>query len=693
MKIVNIGIIILILQILTLNVSAQNGDTEILWDKWGVPHIYASNNEDLFYSFGWAQMKNHSNHILWAYAYSSGRGSEFFGKNYADSDKLYRKLRIPQRAEEWYKKQDPEFKKYIDAFVKGMNDYAEQFPDSIKSNRKGMLPVKPEHVFSLVQKILYYDFIGETSIGDARKWGKPGSNGWAIGPDKSESGNAMLLVNPHLSWGTVLNLTEAHLVSNTTNIYGATIIGLPVLTFGFNEKMGWTVTVNTLDGADLFELDLKDEGYIYDNKREMFERAKDSIIIKSKKGKFKKEVFDVKWSVHGPVLNEKKDKAVALRITGLNSYGFLKQWWDMGHANNINEFETALKQLQIPFLNILYADKQGDIMYLFNGEVPKKNGHDCLYWYKKVAPGNTSEYLWNENHSYNELPKVINPKSGWLQNSNDPPWTCTYPRELNSADFPAYLAPKTLGFGFRQQKSVKLLMNKDKISFDEMIQLKHNTDVEFADRILDDLIPLAKKSGKSILFDAAKVLEKWDRKTNSDSKGAALFGIYVEFSGYTGYDSFFTTPTDLNKPFTTPDGIADEKKNLKALAKAAKIMKSKFGGLNKPYGEICRFSLGKHNYPGNGGFGYWGVFRTIYYSFEGKNLIASGGDSFVAAVEFSDKLKAKGLLSYGNSTNKNSKHYGDQLQLLSEKKLRPIWFYKEDVEKNIIKKETVKRYQ
>src|SRR5207247_1282681 len=159
----------------------------------------------------------------------------------------------------------------------------------------------------------------------------------------------------------------------------------------------------------------------------------------------REEKLLVKRSIHGPVIAEKQEKAIALRVAGLDRPGMLEQWWDMARAKSLAEFESAVKRLQLPMFNVIYADRDGHIMYVFNAQVPVRSKGDWTYW-NGIVPGDTSETLWTQIHPYSDLPKVIDPPSHWLQNTNDPPWTTTLPYVLKPEKYPAYMAPHFMDF-------------------------------------------------------------------------------------------------------------------------------------------------------------------------------------------------------------------------------------------------------
>ena len=275
----------------------------------------------------------------------------------------------------------------------------------------------------------------------------------------------MLLANPHLLWSDLFLWYEAQLTAPGIDAYGASLVGVPVLNIAFNDYQGWTHTVNTHDGWDAYELTLANGGYQFDGKVRAFETEEQILKVRQTDGTLRQEPLIVRRSVHGPIIGEKDGKAIALRVVGLDQPGGLEEWWDMARAKNLSEFEAALKRLQIPMFTVMYADRDGHILHLFNGQVPVRTQGDFESW-SSIIPGNTSATLWTKTHPYRELPRVLDPPSGWLQNANDPPWTTTFPSAINPDNYPAYMAPRT-GMGFRPQRSAHMLAEDKQISFEE----------------------------------------------------------------------------------------------------------------------------------------------------------------------------------------------------------------------------------
>jgi acyl-homoserine-lactone acylase len=659
--------------------AAPQTGTQILWDTYGIPHIYGENSKSLFYAFGWAQMQSHGNLILRLYGQARGQAAEFWGEDYLESDRWVQTMGIPNRAKAWYESQNPSFRNYIDAFVGGMNAYAKEHPEALTQELKVALPLKPVDVLAHAQRVINFTFVVDPErLEDIAENDTPkGSNGWAIAPSRSESGNAMLLANPHLPWSDLYLWYEAQLVAPEINAYGATLVGFPVLTIAFNDNLGWTHTINTHDGWDAYELPLANNGYRFNGKIRSFDREEKVLKVKEKNGNLRSESLVVRRSVHGPILTEKQGKAIALRVVGLDKPAALQQWWDMARSKNFSEFETALKRLEIPMFTVMYADREGHIMHLFNGQVPIRKKGDFKYW-SGTIPGNTSETLWSKNHPYADLPRVVDPPSGWLQNTNDPPWTTTFPSPIAPDKYPAYMAPRG-PMDLRSQRSAKMLLEDEKISFAELMRYKHSTQVELADRLLDDLIPVARQ-GSEKARRAAEVLATWNRKVDADSRGAVLFAFWKQAMDD---DRLFAKPWSEDAPLTTPDGLANPAEAVQVLEATANKVEVTYGALDVAWGEVFRLP-GVANLPANGGDGDLGVFRSVWFA-PGKDnrFQAVGGDSFVAAIEFSNPVKARALNSYGNATQPGSPHAGDQLQLFARQELRPVWRSRSEIEAHL----------
>ena len=673
-------------EVLGENPNDDNGSTEILWDEWGVPHIYARNNNELFYAFGWAQIKAHTNTILKLYAKSRGRAAEYWGEEFLPNDMMVHTIGFPEIAKKWFDMQSPEFQSYINHFVKGMNDWMAENPSKIKAENKQVLPIQRDDVLSHALFVLYSRFVGGNDLQRVPRWEERGSNTYAVGPSRSASGNAMLVMNPHLPWFDEWLFTEGHFNAPGVHIYGATLVGLPTLGIAFNEHLGWSHTNNTIDNADLYELQLKNDGYVVDGAVRPFEQEKMSIKVKKPDGQIViRDQLRIISPDFGPVLKREGTKALAIKMPGFDRPFGMVQWWKMGNARNLDEFKSALKEVQIPFFNIMYADRAGNIFYMFNGQVPRRKTGNFGEW-QGLVDGTTSEHIWTDVHDFDELPMTENPPSGYLQNANDPPWTSTFPMTLKPEDYPPYMAPITMSF--RPQRATRMMDEDQSITFDELLSYKTSTRIEMADRLLDDLNEAVEQHGSDLAKQAMDVLSAWDRHANKDSKGMALFYAWAHTLGPWN-KGIYETQWSLEKARSTPDGLADPKGAVEALEGV--VSKFKEGGipLDIPWGQVYRIKYGKHDLPGNGADGSVGIFRVAWSNGlqeDGKYYI-SGGDSWQSVIEFGDQIRAKVLMSYGSSSEESSKHYGDQLKLFSDLEMRDCYFYRQDVERHVVKRE------
>jgi acyl-homoserine-lactone acylase len=655
----------------TLGLSAAK-NVEILWDSFGVAHVYAQDKEGMFYGYGYAQMQSHANLILKLYGESRGRGAEYWGPKGLELDKWVHVNQVPERAENWYRMQSPEFKKYLTAFADGMNEYAKRHPEAIGAEYKQVLPIEPVDSLMHVHRIVHFSYVSSQARVTAAGTGRPAnlgalaSNAWAIMPKKSEKGTPMMLMNPHLPWQDWYTYYEIHLNGPGANLYGASQIGFPVLRFVFSDYLGFTQTVNSLDASDLYKITPDGDGYRFDGEKKAYQHVK--AVIKVKGGA--DVVMDIKKTVHGPVVWDQDGKVLAMKTGGLDRPFLLEQYWKMAIAKNFAEYQAQVARLEVPTFNITYADKDGHVMYLFNGTLPKRKSGDLAYW-AGVVPGDTSDTLWTDYHSYGELPKMIDPPSGWVQNTNDPPWTSTLPA-MDFTKYPAYASGTD--YTMRSRSSLRMLSKDEKLSFEKMVAYKHSTHLEMADRMLDDLLAAAPDSA------AKKVLAAWDRNADNASPGAILFETLMR-----GFRPVFTVPADPKDPLKTPMGLKNTAAGVEALAKAAVEVEKNFGKLDVAYGDVNRFKFRGADFPGNGADGALGAFRVIRF---GPNRAPVHGDTFVALVEW---LKtgphAQVLVSYGNSSQPGTKHDVDQLPLLSQKKLREAWRLRKDVEMHLESKD------
>ncbi|MBB2174046.1 acylase [Gluconacetobacter asukensis] len=667
--------------------ATGTGQGEILWDTFGVPHVYARTQAGAFYGFGWAQAHSHADILLRLYGTARGRAAEYWGPKEEESDRWLLANGVYNRAKIWYTQQTPDFRKDMDAFARGINDYAASHPNEIASDVKPVLPVSGVDVIAHALRLMNYVYIAaeEKMLPDPPARAAGGSNAWAIAPSRTTDGHAVLLANPHLPWATAFyTYYEAQISGPGFSIYGATQVGLPILRFAFTQDVAFTNTVNTILGATRYTLTPDGDGYRLDGRKHAFTTKTLSYKVKMPDGTVATKSFAQHYAVQGPVFKRADGSSFALYVAGLDRPGMLRQYWDMALAHNFDQFQTALKKLQIPMFNIVYADRDGHIMYLDNGILPKHEGGDFNDWNDYVR-GDTSDNIPKGIVAYDDLPKIIDPSTGFVQNANDPPWVATYPRVLYPQAYPAYVAV-TGPMTFRAQMSATMLAGNDKMSFDDIVSKKLNTHALMAQRVLPDLLAAAAHDNRRDVRDAVRVLSAWDGADDADSKGALLFETWARlFMGPKFSDlRNFATPWSLEDPIHTPSGLKSPAQAVDLLAQAAVETRRLYGAIDRPLGEVSRFHLGNVNLPGNGGFGNTGIFRTITWGpMKDGERTPFHGETWVSLVSFSTPMRAKGLLSYGNSSQPGSIHHTDQLSYLSNKTLRDLWLTRDEVEKHV----------
>jgi len=650
--------------------APRDSATRIAWDSWGVPHIFARDAQELFFADGWAQMQAHANTLLRLYGTSRGRAAEYWGAEYLDSDRLVHTLGHPAQAQRMSAEQDPELRRMLRAFADGINAWAQRHPDAIEAANRPVLPVTPVDTNLHALFVVNTRFIAYRELGMAQRGEDRGSNAIAIAPQRSASGNAMLVQNPHLPWQGEFLFFEKHALLAGHNIYGVNLVGLPGFGIAFNDHLGWTHTNNPIDNADLYELELAGDGYLFGGKQLAFDESTVSIRLREEDGRLSDHPLTVRRSVHGPVIRLGEQQALALRLVGQDQHDSLLQWWRMATASDFESFEAALHMAQIPFWNVVYADREGNIAYQFNGHVPQRSHGDWDYWQAPLDGGDPAN-LWQDIHPFGDLPSLKNPGTGWLQNANDPPWTSTLPAALNAQDFPPYLSHR--GMAFRPQRAARMLLADDSISFEELMEIKHDTRMELADRLLDDLFEAVALHGTALASDAAQVLNAWDRNANNDSRGAVLFQNWAR-RALRARGPVFAIPWNPADPLDTPDGLADLAAMAGLLDTVAGEMLEQYGRLDVGWGEVNRIQHQGLDLPANGAASELGVFRVAAGrpAGDGTQRVLAG-DSWVGVIEFADQPRARVLLSYGNSSQPDSPSNGDQYRLFSEQRLREAW--------------------
>ncbi len=695
-----------------LDPEALARSVTIYRDAYGMPHIDGPTDDAVLFGFGYCQAEDYFWQLEDSYVMGLGRYAELHGKQFLSKDMRNRAFEIPQRSKADYAKLDPQPRRAGAAFAEGVNYYLKTHPETkprlleriepwylLAFARAATLELVGGHVHVSTSEVPneYPKRQLEEEVEEAS-----GSNAWAIAPSKTRSGNAMLVINPHQPYYGYGQFYEAHLRSGAGwNFTGAAFFGTPLPVIGHNEYCGWGMTTNEPNvGSSWIEtFDDPDEPLNYrygDGYRRAVEWT-DTIQVRV--GRRMEDVdCTFRKTHHGPIVKKLGDnKYVSAQIARLYEAVLSRQSIRMIYSKNVNEFRDAMSMLQLPLFNVIYADKQGDIFYVYNGIVPKR---DTEFDWEKPVDGSDPRTEWQGIHPFEDLPQVLNPSSGYIQNCNSTPYTTADDSGPAIGDYPAYMVEDRFDDKRRAKMSRWLLREANDLTFDKLEKLAFDTHVYWA---LTEFPRFERKFGRLQESDpglAAQVepylkhLLDWDCIGTLESTQATLcVAWYEELYGF-GY------PAETLKPRF----VSNEAEQFKALITAAKKLNAMFGDWKVPYGEVNRlqrhadvadfykipFSDSQPSLPSAGMPGPPGVVFTMYFTPSiylppiklMKKHYAVVGTSYMCIVEFGDRIQSKSLLQYGASGDPQSPHFFDQAKLLSERKMKDNYIYWDDVEEN-----------
>jgi acyl-homoserine-lactone acylase len=668
---------------------------------YGVPHITGATFEAAAFGLAYCQAEDHFPNILEGYIAARGElAATYGGKENAVKDLQTRRFRVRARAIETYHRLEPEFRELAEGFAAGLNYYIAvhqpPLPDGFRPitghdvaahgntgvmrfafDRGGI--IRKFHAAQKGAAVGQRDGVNEDIFG---------SNMWAFAPSRTKSGHTILMGNPHQGWSPVSTYYEAHLiVPDKMNFYGSTFIGRPVLTTGFNEYLGWSHTVNYPDLEEIYELrrDPNQPNYfLFDG--DAIEMTKDEITIQVKDAA---SVTDVAWHTPlGPVIHETPDSVYILRSACYDEYRSYGEWFRMSLARDRQQFEAALQMQAIPMFNICYADRAGNIAYLWNGTIPvfPHPAHD----YEPVVARGSGD-IWTRFHPLRDLPHLINPKGGYVQNCNAPPYFTNLHQPLDIHRYPDYFERHRLGF--RTQHSLALIHNDNRYTLEEVRDLKFSETMYLATRMKPDLLRAAEDTSDPKLKAAAEVLRSWDDRVAADSKGAVLFESWWRHYAHRPGDDLsqpvlpdtYVVAWRPEEPMSTPRGIGNPERALRALEQAADETTQKFGSLEVAWGDVHRVRKGDLDLPIGGGSGFLGCFRVLDFTdLENGKRYVRGGDSWVFAVEFSDPPRAYSVIGYSQSEIPASPYFSDQTRLFAQDQMKRVAFTEDEINQQTI---------
>ncbi|MFZ1741503.1 MAG: acylase [Pontixanthobacter sp.] len=695
--------------------SGKIYSAEIIRSEFGVPHIYGETDADVAYGIAMAHAEDDFFTLQDVVAMARGRYGAIAGEEGVQIDYAYYLLDARGTAKSQYAALPADTRALFDAYATGLNEYAEQHPAELKL--ASLFPVNGEDIaagFALRQPFFFglSNIIGPLVAGEEMRpeFGPPipdyenapvaapvaapakpvktarsmpiatgeegamsGSNAWAIAPAKSGDGVTRLVSNSHQPWRGGVAWYEMVVESGEGwHFAGANFPGSPFPFLGHNEHLGWTNTVNRPDMTDVYKLEMDDSGtrYKLDGKwRELEVRHE---ILPVKMGPLVLPIPQTFYrSEHGPVI--KNDKGFfAIRYGGMGNLGQLDAYYRLNKASTFAEWQSIIARMDIPSTNFIYGDQEGNIAYVYNAAIPDRPaGPD----WRNILPGNDSKLIWHGTVAYDAIPKVVNPLSGWVYNSNNQPFSAAGPvDDIDPASVPPEMGVE-LKMTNRARRVEQLMAQYPVIDRKTLESIKYDTGYVRAGYVADmmDGVAALDLSDDTELQRGQKLLASWDMTSDSVGKADALALLMIRPWMSAEYQ---------NKPLPDPR---------EELEKSVEHLKTHFGRIDPPMSELLRLRQGDVDLPLDGGSDTLRA-STLWDVDDDGRLSVKHGDSFLMFVEWEPgkRVRSQSIQPYGAATTRPADpHYTDQAQLFIQHRLKPVHFWRVDALENATHRKTV----
>ena len=663
-------------------------------DTYGVPHVFGRNDESTVFGFAYAQAEDNFWRVEENFILALGRASELYGEKTLDEDRLNHALEIPRLAVEEYQRLDPKTRAMCDAFAAGLNYYLDRNP---KVHPRLLARMEPWYTLAFIRYNYYQNgFARDPSLSSSKLQtakderglsANEGSNGWVIGPSKSKTRHAMLLINPHLPFFGPGQVYEGHVHSDDGwNFTGYTRFGFPFPYCGHNNDLGWVSTDNAADEEDVYAETFDDPArplaYRYGTDYRIATEHIEEIRVKTDSGTEVRR-FKMLRTHHGPILSSHDGKLQAIRMAKFEGDGWLREWYEMTRAHSLDQLKAALAPLDMLFGNVMYADRRGNIFYIYNAAVPRR---DPKFDWTKPVDGSDPATEWRGYHTMAELPQLTNPKTGWMQNCNTSPFLLTSEGNPNPARYPRYMVQE--GDNPRGRIARQILSSTRTFSFEDWTRAAFDTRVVSADELLPQFLVelkdrLASTSTDSPqaarLREAFDALSHWDHRSTTDSVAMTLFSLWHDRN----------TARGMPAPLTPERSVA-------ALLAVLDALEQRFGTWRVAWGEINRlqrvddiknepFEDARPSLPIPGVNGGDGAVFTFYATnaVGQKRKYGVAGGTYISVVELAPRIRALSVHVFGASGHPESRHYVDQARLYARGEFKPAWFTLNEIRANL----------
>tara|TARA_B100000401_G_scaffold435107_1_gene376322 strand:+ start:281 stop:2296 length:2016 start_codon:yes stop_codon:yes gene_type:complete len=654
---------------------------EIVRDKWGIPHIYGKTDKEAAYGLAWAHAEDDFKTIQKTFLPAKGMLGSLEGIRGAVLDYAVELLKSREVAYRELKNLPPEGLNVIYGYLDGLNAYASKYPEQVLV--KGSFPLSIYDYLTGLNLMLHLfsdtgDIIGQllsNSINPIDEMSgvdnigsSIGSNGFAFNSLKTLDKKSYLNINTHQPLEGPFAWYEAHINSDEGwNMLGGLFPGLPLPVIGTNENLGWTHTYNYPDMNDVFQLVINPKNknqYKLDGSWENFEIKNIKLKVKSILGLKIKVKRKIIWSKFGPVIKNKKGY-FAFFSQSLNNISAIEQWLKMNKAANFNEFEEALKLLGIPRFNIVYADREDNIFYMSNARLSVRD--NSINW-RNLVIGDTSSLILNKYHPYDDLPKLLNPPSGYIFNTNNSPFNST------SKEYNLIEEDYNSTFSYREKENnrslrfMEIIKDYDKVNFDDFKKIKY--DQKYPDSLayvgnINKIFTLNVQDEN--LSDVHNLIKNWDKGGSYDNLGAAQWSLFYRF--------ILDILSENNLKVTDEISITFFED---ALSKTKKHLQKYFNRIDIVLGDLQKHVRGDVVLPVSGLIDM--IAPTYVIENDNGTFRSVSGESYIMLVQYSDSgVEIETVLPYGNSNNNKSPHYTDQMKLYINKKTKKMTLDKDKI--------------
>ncbi|MBK8198332.1 MAG: acylase [Acidobacteria bacterium] len=662
----------------SLAAAAANYDAEIIRDSFGVPHIYGARDADTAFGLAYAHAEDDFETIQETVAAARGVLARYRGKDAAPIDYIASLLGVWETVDARYDADVPaDVKAMAEGYVAGLNLYASEHPEQTWA---GLAPFRAEDVVAgfmfktpffyglddTLLKLFGEDYTQSIALDPAgpkkafllapRSASERGSNAFAVSPARSGDGVTRLVINSHQPLTGPVAWYEAQVTSGEgLDITGGLFPGTPVILHGFNKNLGWANTVSAQDLVDTFVLTINPDNknqYWLDGKWTDFEITQARINVKLAGPFAFPATRAVKRSVHGPVI-EGPTGTYAIRYAGMGEIRQLEQYYRLGKSADMNQFMGAMAMNALPSINYVYGDKDGNIAFIHNAQYPDRN--DAWDWAGDL-PGDRSDIIWQGYRAWDAVPKLINPASGFIFNSNNTPYSATDgPDNLKPEDFPQSMGLQTNQTN-RSLRVMELTGDGDPIDEARLLAIKFDNRYaqgSEADAVVKAVLA-ADWSGEPEMAEAAALLASWDYGTDASSRTAALGSL--------------TTQRAITEKYTHVKAPPPET----AFREAVAWLKLHHGRIDPEWGEVNRLVRGAVSLAISGGPD---TLRAVYPKEirDDGELHMSAGDTWIALVAWDaeGRQTARVISPFGSATlDASSPHYADQAPLFAHEDWR-----------------------